>query len=111
MLKRAFTAVVERNVVVNGRLETEPYETPWASEARWFVYVLQAGPSAAVQISAEVSPDGLTWCPHEAAPAERRGPGLLSLPLTALGPWQRLVVTADQAPMPPKVIVYLCLKE
>jgi hypothetical protein len=111
MLNRAFTAVIERNVEVIERLETEPYETAWASEGRWFVHVLKAGQAASVRIAAEVSPDGLTWCPHEAASVERRGPGLVTLPLTQLGPWQRLVVTADRDPISTKVIVYLCLKE
>jgi hypothetical protein len=111
MLNRAFTAVIERNVEIAGRLESEPYETAWASVGRWFVNVLKAGQATGVRIAAEVSPDGLTWCPHEAPSVERRGPGLVSLPLTQLGPWQRLVVTADNDPVPTKVIVYLCLKE
>jgi hypothetical protein len=111
MLKRAFTAVIERNVLVEGRLETEPYETAWAGEARWFVHVLDADPSTILTIVSEISPDGLTWCEHEAGPAELRGSGLVSLPLTLISPWQRLVLTTRDGTRPPKVIVYLTLKE
>lgn len=111
MLKRSFTAVVERNVTVQGRLETEPYETAWAGEARWFVHVLSADAGTELRIASEISPDGLTWCPHEAASVSRRGPGLLSLPLTLLSPWQRLVLTTEPSAQAIKVIVYLTLRE
>lgn len=108
MLKRAFTAVIERNVVVQGRLESEPYETAWAGEARWFVHVLSAEPATKLQIESQLSPDGITWCAHESAPANHTGPGLFSLPLKMPGPYQRLVLTASAAA---KVIVYLTLRE
>lgn len=111
MMKRSFTAVVERNVTVTGSLESEPYETGWAGEARWFVHVLAADPQTTLQIASEISPDGLTWCPHEAAPAKHAGPGLFSLPVPMPGPWQRLVVTARPETDPVKVIVYLTLRE
>jgi hypothetical protein len=109
MLNHAFTAVIERNVAIDGKLVTEPYETAWAEEGRWFVHVLAAEPDAKLEIASEISPDGLTWCPHESQPVSRMGPGLLSLPLRALSPWQRLVLTSPST-RPLKVIVYLCLK-
>jgi hypothetical protein len=111
MLKRSFTATIERNVVVDGRLVTEPYETAWAGEARWFVHVLSADADTRLRIASEISPDGLTWCAHEAPPVERVGPGLLSLPLRMLSPWQRLVLTTPPGARPIKVIVYLTLAE
>lgn len=111
MLKRSFTAVVERNVTVQGRLETEPYETGWAGEARWFVHVLAADESTELRIASEISPDGMTWCAHEAEPVGRIGPGLVSLPLKMLSPWQRLVLTTPPDAPAIKVIVYLTLRE
>jgi len=111
MLKRSFTAVIERNVTLQGRLETEPYETAWAGEARWFVNVLSAEPKTKLQISSEISPDGLTWCPHEGEPVSRIGQGLISLPLRMLSPWQRLVLTTQPSKAQIKVIVYLTLRE
>lgn len=111
MLKRSFTAVVERNVTVTGRLETEPYETGWAGEARWFVHVLAADPQTTLEIASEISPDGLTWCRHEAEPASHTGTGLFSLPVRMPSPWQRLVLSARPDTDPVKVIVYLTLRE
>jgi hypothetical protein len=111
MLKRAFTAVIERNIAIQGRCETEPYETAWAGEARWFVHVLSGDVNTVLNIASELSPDGLTWCPHEAAPVKRVGPGLVTLPLSMPGPWQRLILTTDPSAGPIKVIVYLTLRE
>lgn len=110
MLNRSFTAVIERNVLVEGRLVTEPYETAWAGEGRWFVHVLAGDAEAELTIRSEISPDGLTWCAHESEPVARTGPGLVSLPLRMLSPWQRLVLTTNP-PHRIKVIVYLTLKE
>lgn len=111
MLKRSFTAVIERNVVVDGKLVSEPYETAWAGEARWFVHVLSGDPDTTLTIHSEISPDGLTWCPHEAEAVQRTGPGLVSLPLKMLSPWQRLVLVTQPSARPIKVIAYLTLRE
>ena len=73
--------------------------------------MLSADPHTTLSIASEISPDGLTWCPHEAAPVSRMGPGLLSLPLKMLSPWQRLVLTAQPQADAVKVIAYLTLRE
>jgi len=111
MLKRSFTAVIERNIQFKGKLVSEPYETCWATEARWFVNVLEADKDIDLQISSEISPDGLTWCAHETGPVGRKGPGLVSLPLRFLSPWQRLILNTNDNSRPIKVIVYLTLHE
>jgi hypothetical protein len=110
MLSRSFTAVIERNVTFDDVFTTEPYETAWAVEARWFVHVLDASPGASIEIASEVSPEGITWCPHEARPVGLQGRGLVTLALTQVGPWQRLkgCVTGPDAQV--KVIVYLTLR-
>jgi hypothetical protein len=36
---------------------------------------------------------------------------LVSLPLTQVGPWLRLAIAASGGDRPPKVLVYLCLRE
>jgi len=109
MLSRSFTAVIERNVTFEDVFTTEPYETAWAVEARWFVHVLEASPGARLEVAAEVSPEGITWCGHEARPVELQGRGLLTLALTQVGPWQRLrgLVSGPEAAV--KVIIYLTL--
>lgn len=109
MLRKSFTAVPERNVEIADGFTTEPYETAWASEARWFVHVLDADPGTRLSYRAETSPEGLTWCAHEAAPVAQQGRGLSSLPLTQIGPWQRLRFAVEGGGSV-RAIVYLTLK-
>lgn len=109
MLRRSFTAVIERNILIANGFVTEPYETAWVDEARWFVHVLEASPGAKIAFSAETSPEGLTWCAHEAAPVHHIGPGLSTMPLTEVGPWQRLRFSIENAESV-RAIVYLTLK-
>lgn len=109
MLRRSFTAVVERNVWLQSGFVTEPYETGWAMEARWFVHVLEAQAGTRATFASETSPEGLTWCPHEAAPVASVGIGMATLALTNVGPWQRLVCTLDQGARA-RAIIYLTLK-
>jgi hypothetical protein len=110
MLARSFTAVIERNVTFEGEFTTEPYETAWASEARWFLHVLDATPGAVVDAQVQVSPEGLTWCDHECPPRRHEGSGLFTVPLREVGPWLRLkgVVSGPEARI--KAIVYLTLR-
>lgn len=111
MLPRAFTAVIERNVALSGDFQTEPYETAWAAEARWFIHVLEADTGATLEVAADISPEGLTWCRHEAGSVTLNRAGLLSLPLCNVGPWLRLngrVDGPDGARM--KAIIYLALR-
>lgn len=109
MLRRAFTAVVERNVNITDGFVTEPYETAWASQARWFVHVLEGAETARLSFASEVSPEGLTWCPHETPAIAITGGGLATLPLTAVSPWQRLRFKLEGAESV-RAIVYLTLQ-
>jgi hypothetical protein len=109
MLRRSFTAVPERNVALFDGFTTEPYETAWAVEARWFVHVLEAPSGARLRFSSETSPEGLTWCPHEAAPVVLTGEGLATLAVGQIGPWQRLRFSLQGASSV-RAIVYLTLK-
>lgn len=109
MLRKSFTAVPERNVAIADGFTTEPYETAWAIECRWFVHVLDAPAGARLRFCSETSPEGLTWCAHEAAEVALSGPGLATLPLTQVGPWQRLRFALEGADSV-RAIVYLTLK-
>lgn len=109
MLRRSFTAVPERNVAIADGFTTEPYETAWADEARWFVHVLEAPAGARIVFASETSPEGLTWCAHEAAAVTLSGTGLATLPIRDIGPWQRLRFTVEGA-QSVRAIVYLTLK-
>ncbi|MGD0777335.1 MAG: hypothetical protein ABSC05_31335 [Candidatus Solibacter sp.] len=112
MVKRSFTAVLERNRRFAGDFETEPYETAWASEARWFVRILDMrGTGTIFEAEPEISPDGLFWCPEGNKGIVTNGPGLYSFALRDFGHWVRLSgkVSGENASV--TVIIYLALKE
>lgn len=112
MTRKSFTAVVERNTTIDGALATEPYETAWAGEARWFVRILeQSGEGARLRVTPQLSPDGLFWCDEGSPPLVIDRPGLYSLALTNFGHWLRLNTETDGDGSSFKVIIYLALKE
>jgi hypothetical protein len=110
-MRQSFTAVVERNVTWQGEFAVEPYEAAWATEAIYFVRVLNAtnmpaGATARVQIS----PDGIHWCDKGTAVELGMEPSVTFARISHFGGWLRLVgKLADGAQL--TVIVYLVLKE
>jgi hypothetical protein len=111
-VRRSYTAVVERNQTWSSGFASEPYESPWASEAIFFVRCLKAeGVSAPVSARVQISPDGMHWCNEGSS---------IDLPTTAdqvafvrvshFGGWLRL---AGDVPSGTSltVIVYVNLKE
>ena len=92
-LRRAHTAVLERNSVSTGDFATEPYEAAWAGEAIWFLRILDVSPGARLHATAQLSPDGLTWCDDHTLTVPNLtidAPGLWMLKLTHFGHWLRL---------------------
>ncbi len=129
-MRRSFTAVIEKNATFTADFETEPYEAAWASEARWFIRVLElstyvveyregSDPAAArhltlhhgLETSAQISPDGLFWC-DEGTHETISEPGLYSFKLRDFGGWLRLrcAFTGGDGPRA-KLMIYLVLKE
>ncbi len=112
MLRRFHTAVLEKNETYTADFETEPYETAWASEALWFVRVLDlAGSGARLVAQPQMSPDGLFWCDMQQAPLEISAPGLHALALREFGGWLRLRCQLQGANPKVKLLIYLALKE
>jgi hypothetical protein len=109
MVRRSFTAVIEKNSTWKESFETEPYEAAWATEARWFIRVIDVRGTAA--IVPQLSPDGLWWCDEGGAPLVIRDAGLYSFPLRDFGHWLRLRVTLEPAEAMLKVHITLALKE
>lgn len=109
MVRRSFTAVIEKNSTFTEAFETEPYETGWATEARWFVTVKEI--AGHLQVTPQISPDGLFWCDEGREPLRITSPGLYSFPLRDFGHWLRLrgELTGDGAQV--KVMIHLALKE
>jgi hypothetical protein len=109
MMRQSFTAVLERNVTFTDTLATEPYEAAWAREARVFVRAMDL--TGRLEVSAEISPDGLCWMPEGTPPVAIEQTGLLSFPLREFGHWLRLVLRVKGPTPSARVIVYLALKE
>ena len=100
------TAILERNVTLSGDFATEPFETGWAREARWFFQVLSTDGDPTVELITQVSPDGLTWVDLE--PPHQASGELTSWPVREFGHWLR--VRGTVAPGSVKVRIYLALK-
>jgi hypothetical protein len=110
-MRQSFTAVVERNVTWQGEFAVEPYEAAWATEALYFVRVLEAtNMPGAAQARLQISPDGIHWCDEGTTVPLSAGPGLTFARVSHFGGWLRLVgKLPDGANL--TVIVYLVLKE
>lgn len=92
--------------------ETEPFETAWAGEARWYVHFLRPAAGTAVEFRVQISPDGLTWIDHEGvAPVISDAAGLLSIPVERFGHWLRLRSSRMSGSGNPQLRIYLELKE
>jgi hypothetical protein len=110
MVRRSYTAVLEKNLVLTRRFETEPYEVPWASEARFFVRVLDP-PGCSLLLRVQISPDGLTWCDECPEPVATGGAPLFSFALRDFGHWLRLQCETVPPGAHARVMIYLALKE
>jgi hypothetical protein len=110
-MRQSFTAVIERNVTWQGEFAVEPYEAAWATEAIYFVRVLDAAnmPNDAVA-RLQISPDGIHWCDEGSTLLLSQDPGVTFARVNHFGGWLRLVgKLPDDARL--TVIVYLVLKE
>ena len=111
-MRKSFTAVVEQGNTFTENFSTEPYEVAWASEARWFVRVLEIdGNEPGLQLYPEISPDGLFWCQDNTSSLKIEGEGLYSVAQHDFGHWLRLNGRLSGTGTRFKLIVYLALKE
>jgi hypothetical protein len=112
MLRRSFTAVIEKNTTWSSNFDTEPYETGWASEARWFIRIVSVkGNGAGLAVTPQISPDGLFWCDEGHTPLVLSKPGQYSFALRDFGHWLRLKAEVLGTDSAIKVMMYLALKE
>jgi hypothetical protein len=109
MVRRSFTAVIEKNSTFTASFETEPYETGWAGEARWFIRASEV--SGALAIVPQISPDGLFWCDEGREPLRISQPGVYSFAMRDFGCWLRLRGILEGDRPRAKVMIHLTLKE
>jgi hypothetical protein len=110
-VRKSYTAAVERAHPWQGDFVTEPYEAGWASEALFFVRLLEA-PDAGVTVRARVqlSPDGMHWV-DEGSTLPELPQGSAFVRVREFGNWLRLAGTVSPPGRSVQAIVYLALKE
>lgn len=114
-MRECLTAVVERNVTWDGEFATEPWEAAWASEAIFFVRILEedgapASPEPALSARVQLSPDGMHWCDEGTDLRLCDGQSMGLVRVRHFGGWLRLSGTTA-AGVRLRVIAYLTLKE
>jgi hypothetical protein len=109
-MRESHTAIIERNVEWDSAIETEPYEVSWASEAIFFIRLLDAEGSQPVHLDVQISPDGIRWCSEGTTLKIDFNTEISFVRLSNFGGWLRLsghILAAQRS----RVIVYLGLKE
>ncbi len=107
MVRRSYTAVVERNVEWQGKFASEPYEAGWASEAIFFIRILKgSGNHAAAKV--QITPDGMHWCDEGTTVTLPDEGETTSCKVSHFGNWLRLT---GEVETPVTVLVTLSLKE
>jgi hypothetical protein len=119
-MRRSYTAVVERGEPLAGEWATEPYEVGWATEALFFLRLLDAPPGAGLTARVQLSPDGMRWVDEGTALPDPVAPdGLAFARVREFGNWLRLAGTVSGPVGQPgqpgqpaiRAIIYLTLKE
>lgn len=107
-MRSTTTAVLERNTVFHDDFSTEPYELPWAAEARFFVHVLElGGHQTSLEFRTQISPDGLHWCDLSADRHTTDTLGLTSWAVCEFGQWLRTTCRISGSEPVAKVRIYL----
>ena len=110
-MRKSHTSVIERNSVFHSGFDTEPHECAWASEALWFIRIVEIGEHTKLSACVQISPDGMFWVAEESEFPVIGEPGIYSVKVRQFGGWLRLSVTVTGEEAMAKVIIYLVLKE
>ena len=110
-MRQSHTAALELGTTWEGKFATEPYETAWASEAIFFVRLLEGKLPANTQARVQIAPDGIHWADEGTEITLPTGPDATTFScVTQFGGWLRLVGELPNG-VAPAVIVHLVLKE
>jgi hypothetical protein len=108
-MRRSYTAVIERGEPLAGEWATEPFEAGWATEALFFVRLLEAPAWATITARVQISPDGMHWIDEGTALPELRD-GAAFVRVREFGNWLRLAGAVSNATAV-RALIYLTLKE
>lgn len=102
------TSVLARRIWINSEHTTLPHEAGWATEAVFFTQVEGEHPD--LQVTTEISPDGITWVPRGEARTLAADEAIIDSSLTVFGSWLRLRITGASEDRPARILVHLSLK-
>lgn len=108
-MRESYMAAVERNSPCGPGFASEPYEAAWASEAIFFVRILDGSDAGKMRFGVDISPDGIRWCPEGSTCAFETGQETAFVRVSHFGSWIRIRRLDDDGGSA-KVMVYLNLK-
>ena len=112
-MRRSYTAVLERGEPLGREWATEPYEAGWATQALFFVRLLEepdaAGAAQILSARVQLSPDGMHWS-DEGTTLPELVDGQAFARVREFGNWLRLAGTVSGASQV-RALIYLVLKE
>ena len=111
-MRQFHTSVVERREPFLGRLESQPYEAGWASEAIFFVKFerLEASPEG-FTLHVQIAADGIDWVPEGTTIGPIRETGTYHARVRHFGGWLRVVADLGDPAARCVATVHLVLKE
>lgn len=109
MMRPSYTSVVERRKRIDGTFHTHPYEAAWALEALFFL-AIEGTQHPPLDITLEISPDGLHWTPYGDTRTIGADEELVAIAADHFGHWLRLSITGADEQHPAVVTAHLALK-
>jgi hypothetical protein len=108
-MRESYLAAVERNGVCEPGYASEPYEAAWATEAIFFIRILDGSDASKMRFGVDISPDGIRWVSEGSTGGFQAGEDLAFVRVANFGSWLR-IRRLDSDGGSAKVIVYLNLK-
>jgi len=110
-VRHSHTGTIELGTTWEGVFATEPQECAWATEALFFIRVLEGSPPAGAVARVELGPDGIHWCSEGAQVRIPAGPAETTwVRVREFGGWLRLAGSLPTGTSL-RVLVHLVLKE
>jgi hypothetical protein len=108
-MRSSYTSVVERRKKIDDVFHSHPYEAAWALEGMFFLTVEHA-PHPELEVSVEVSADGLHWTRWGDVVAVAPEQDLVAISAEHFGHWLRLRILGADHERPAVITVQLALK-